>query len=166
MHSKIPAILALVLMVTGATAANAQSSNDALMSPQEVQAAKEFVDRERDLALTANLDLTEQESEAFWPLYEEYRQKIRSVRGRKLTLIEAYAEKYRAGVVDGEFAEMAIKESLKIQLETVKIRQKYWKKFRRILPATKAARFYQLENKMDTEVDFVLAGGVPLVEDD
>lgn len=166
MNSKTSVILALVLIVTGATAANAQSSNDALMSPEELQAAKEFVDRERDMALNANLDLTEQESEAFWPLYEEYRQKIRSVRGRKLTLIEAYAEQYRAGIVDGEFAEMAVKDWLKIQLETVKIRQRYWKKFRRILPATKAARFYQLENKMDAEIDFVLAGGVPLIEDD
>ena len=45
-----------------------------------------------------------------------------------------------------------------MQMETVKIRQKFWKKFRRIMPATRAARFYQLENKMDTEIDFVLAG--------
>jgi Spy/CpxP family protein refolding chaperone len=165
MNAKTPVILALVLMVTGATSANAQSSNDALMSPQELQAAKEFVDLERDMALIANLDLTETESEAFWPLYDEYRQKIRSVRERKLSLIEAYAERYRAGIVDEEFAEIAVKDWLKISLETVKIRQKYWKKFRRILPATKAARFYQLENKMDTEVDFVLAGGVPLIED-
>jgi Spy/CpxP family protein refolding chaperone len=166
MNIKTPAILALVLMVTGATSANAQSSNDALMSPQELQAAKEFVDLERDMALIANLDLTEQESEAFWPLYDEYRQKIRSVRERKISLIEAYAANYRAGIVDENFADEAVKDWLKIQLETVKIRQKYWKKFRRILPATKAARFYQLENKMDTEVDFVLAGGVPLIEDD
>lgn len=166
MNAKTPVILALVLMVTAATAANAQSSNDALMSPEELQAAKEFVDLERDMALNANLDLTDQESQAFWPLYKEYRAKIRKVRGRKLTLIEAYAEQYRAGIVDGEFAEMAVKDWLKIQLETVKIRQRYWKKFRRILPATKAARFYQLENKMDAEIDFVLAGGVPLIEDD
>ncbi len=116
------------------------------------------------MAQIASLDLTEKEAEAFWPLYEEYRQKVKAVRERRLSLIEAYAERYRAGTVDDEFAEMAIKDSLKIQLETVKIRQKYWKKFRRIVPAIKAARFYQLENKMDTEIDFVLSGGIPLVE--
>ena len=44
------------------------------------------------------------------------------------------------------------------------MRRKYWKKFRRIVPATKAARFYQLETKMDAEVDYVLAGGTPLIE--
>ena len=79
-------------------------------------------------------------------------------------MIESYAERYRAANVDDEFAEMAIKDALKIQLDTVKTRQKYWKKFRRIVPATKAARFYQLEHKMDMEIDFVLAGGIPLIE--
>jgi Spy/CpxP family protein refolding chaperone len=165
MNSKTFLILASFMLVLGATSAHAQSSSDAVMSQKELQAAKEFVEIERDMTLIINLDLTEQESKTFWPLYDEYRLKIRSVRERKLSLIEAYAERYRASTVDDEFAEMAIKDALKIQLETVKIRQKYWKKFRRIVPATKAARFYQLENKMDTEIDFVLSGGIPLVDD-
>jgi Spy/CpxP family protein refolding chaperone len=158
----IPASFVLVL---AAASASAQFWSDAVMSPQELQAAKELLEAERDMTHLINLDLTAEEGEAFWPLYEEYRQKVRSVRERKLSLVEAYAERYRAGTVDDEFAEMAIKDALKIQLETVKIRQKYWKKFRRIVPATKAARFYQLENKMDTEIDFVLTGGIPVVED-
>ncbi len=154
--------LVLILL---APLAWAQSSSDAVMSPQDVEAAKELVDIERDMALIENLDLTKAESEEFWPLYDEYRQKIRSIRSRKISLIEEYAERYRAGNVNDEFAERAIKDALDIQLKTVKTRQKYWKKFRRIVPATKAARFYQLENRMDTEIDFVLAGGIPLVED-
>lgn len=164
MCNKIPVIVICFMLVLGATTADAQSSTDAVMSPQELQAAKELIEIERDMALIINLDLTAEESETFWPLYDEYRQKVRSIRGRRLSLIEAYAERYRAGTVDDEFAEMAIKDALKIQLETVKVRQKYWKKFRRIVPATKAARFYQLENRMDMEIDYVLAGGIPLVE--
>ncbi len=164
MSNKNLLITASLLVILSAPLAYAQSSSDAVMSPQELQAAKELVDLERDMSLIINLDLTTEESEAFWPLYDEYRQKIRSIRGRKVSLIEAYAERYQAGTVDDEFAEMAIKDALKIQLDTVKTRQKYWKKFRRIVPAKKAARFYQLENKMDTEIDFVLSGGIPLVE--
>ena len=164
MSNKTSLILATFMLALGATAANAQISSEAVMSPEDVKAARELVETERDMSLIINLDLTPEESKKFWPLYEEYRQKVRNVRGRKVSLIEAYADRYRAGTVDDEFAEMAIKDALKIQLETVKIRQKYWKKFRRIIPAKKAARFYQLENKMDTEIDFVLSGGVPLVE--
>jgi hypothetical protein len=90
MNSKTFLILASFMLVLGATSAHAQSSSDALMSQQQLQAAKEFVETERDMTLIINLDLTPTESETFWPLYEEYRQKVRSIRGRKLTLIEAY----------------------------------------------------------------------------
>lgn len=164
MCTKTPLILINLMLLLGFSPAHSQSSADAVLSEQELQAAKELVDTERDMALIVNLDLTEEESKTFWPLYEKYRQKVRNVRKQKMNLIEEYAKRYRAGTVDDQFAEMAIEDALKIQLETVKIRQKYWKKFRRIIPATKAARFYQLENKMDTEIDFVLSGGIPLIE--
>jgi len=164
MGTRASLILAGFTLLLGATSADAQTSGDAAMNQKQVQAAKELVDTERNMQLIINLEFTEEQNAKFWPLYEEYRQKIRSVRERKLALIQSYADRYWAGTVDDDFAEMAINDALKIQLETVKIRQKYWKKFRRILPATKAARFYQLENKMDAEVDYVLAGGVPLIE--
>jgi len=135
-----------------------------LLSQKEIAAAKEMVERERNFVVIANLDLTDEEGKKFWPLYEEYRIKIREVRVRRLELIEAYAERFNADTVDEKFADDAIIEFLDIQSDTVKVRKKYWKKFRRIIPASKAARFYQLENKMDSEMDYVMAGGTPLIE--
>ena len=166
MSKKTPLTLVAIIMLLGSTSAAAQSANDAVMTPEELQLAKQMVEASRDMALVTNIDFTPQEAEDFWPLYEEYRQKVRAVRERKLDLIEAYADRYRAGMVDDAFADKAIRDGLQVQIDTAKVRQKYWKKFRRILSATKAARFYQLESKMDAEVDFVLAGGVPLVETD
>ena len=110
------------------------------------------------------MPLTKVEAEKFWPLYEEYRQRVRVLGERRLAVIEAYAERYRAGNVDDEFAEQGIRESLEIKLDVAKLQKKYWTKFRRILPAMKAARFYQLESKMDAEIDYILAGGIPLVD--
>ena len=34
-------------------------------------------------------------------------------------------------------------------METIKLEMKYYKKFKKILPAGKAARFFQAENKME-----------------
>lgn len=135
-----------------------------LLSQKEIAAAKEMVERKRNFVVIANLDLTEEEGKKFWPLYEEYRIKIREVRLRRIELIKDYAERFNSNTVDEKFADDAILEFLDIQSDTVKVRKKYWKKFRRIIPASKAARFYQLENKMDSEIDFVMAGGTPLIE--
>ncbi len=137
---------------------------EGLLSQKQIAAAKESVERKRNFVVIANLDLTEEEGKKFWPLYEEYRMKIREVRTRRLELIQDYAERFNSNTVDEKFADDAIIEFLDIQADTVKVRKKYWKKFRRIIPASKAARFYQLENKMDAEIDYVMAGGTPLIE--
>ena len=151
--------LALVL-VFSASSTEAQG----LLTQKDIAAAKEMVERKRNFVVIANLDLTEEEGKKFWPLYDEYRIKIREVRMRRLELIKNYAERFNADTVDEDFADDAILEFLDIQADTVKVRKKYWKKFRRIIPASKAARFYQLENKMDSEIDYVMAGGTPLIE--
>ena len=52
----------------------------------------------------------------------------------------------------------------KIENDILKIKQKYLKGFRKALPARKAARFYQLENKMDAELKSQLALIVPLID--
>jgi hypothetical protein len=152
------------LMALSTAPAKADSHAEGVLSQKQIQAAKELMDTSRNFALILNLDFTEEENEEFWPLYDEYREEIRGVRERKLSLIDEYAARYGNDTVDDEFADRAIKDSIKIQIDTAKIRDKYWKKFRRIIPATKAARFYQLENKMDAEVEYILAGGVPLIE--
>ena len=152
-------MLALVLLFS-ASASEAQG----LLTQKDIAAAKELVERKRNFVVIANLDLTEEEGKKFWPLYDEYRIKIREVRMRRLELIKNYAERFNADTVDEDFADDAILEFLDIQSDTVKVRKKYWKKFRRIIPASKAARFYQLENKMDSEIDYVMAGGTPLIE--
>jgi len=164
MNIKIFLTLPVFMLTLGGTTVKADSHMEAVLTQKEIAAAKELVETKRNMAVIVNLDLSEDESAEFWPLYEEYRQKVHSVRERKLSLIHDYATRYRADTVDDEFADKAIKDALKIQIDTAKIRQKYWKKFQRIIPATKAARFYQLENKMDAEIDYVLAGGVPLIE--
>lgn len=151
--------LALVLMLSP-SATEAQG----LLTQKDIAAAKEMVERKRNFVVIANLDLTEEEGKKFWPLYDEYRIKIREVRMRRLELIKRYAERFNADTVDEKFADDAILEFLDIQSDTVKVRKRYWKKFRRIIPASKAARFYQLENKMDSEIDYVMAGGTPLIE--
>ncbi len=157
-------MLALIMLALGAAAVKADSSTEGVLSQKQIEAAKKLMDTSRNFALMINLDFTPEEDDKFWPLYEEYRQKIRGVRERKLSLIDEYAARYENDAVDDEFANRAIKDSIKLQIDAAKIRDKYWKKFRRIIPVTKAARFYQLENKMDAEVEYILAGGVPLIE--
>jgi hypothetical protein len=48
----------------------------------------------------------------------------------------------------------------------LKKRKRYIGQFRKVLPMLKVARFYQLENKMNADVDLQLALLVPLADGD
>jgi hypothetical protein len=62
-----------------------------------------------------------------------------------------------------EKAEGLIKEYFSIEESTLKLQKRWWKKFTKILPASKAARYYQLENKLDAVIDVELADQIPLI---
>ena len=78
-------------------------------------------------------------------------------------MIKGYAEAFNADTMTDAKAEEIIKEYFSIEEAPLKLRKRWWKKFSKILPARKAARYYQLENKLDAVVDVDLADQIPLI---
>jgi hypothetical protein len=52
---------------------------------------------------------------------------------------------------------------LDFQADRVKLRKSYVKKFNKVIPPKKTVRFFQIDNKLDTIIDFALAKEIPLV---
>jgi len=65
--------------------------------------------------------------------------------------------------INDEIAQAMLKEFISIRQAELDVTRKYLKRFQKILPAKKVARFIQLENKLDTVIDFELASEIPLV---
>lgn len=107
------------------------------------------------------IDLTDQENKPFWALYLDWRAKSAGLGDRRLALISNIDD---AGSLTDADAKKLLDEWIKLQKDGLKLRQEYIKRFRKILPDKKVARFFQLENKMDAIIDYDLVGRVPLVE--
>jgi hypothetical protein len=114
--------------------------------------------------LHEELLLSDEESEAFWPLYDEYRADLAGISDEYVSVVSEFVDRYQAGELDDEAADRLLDESLKIQLSVVEIRQDYVSRFREILSGVKVVRFYQLENKVQAEVDAALALAIPLAD--
>jgi hypothetical protein len=56
-----------------------------------------------------------------------------------------------------------LEEVLSIKKADLKIKKKYVTKLKKVLPAKKVMRFYQLENKLDAIINYQLAAEIPLV---
>ena len=109
-----------------------------------------------------NLALTEAEATAFRPVYEEYRAAADEVQERTARLIEAYAANYED--MNDAKAEAFFQEWLAIDRAEMEMRETYAKKIREVLPARKAVRFFQVENKLDAIMRLDGAMRIPLVE--
>jgi len=154
-------IIALLLffLLAGPLAAQLSMTEQARI---EIDASRKMINDKRNTAIAFNMSFTQEEKEKFWPLYREYRAAMAKVGDKRLDVIVDYADNIDA-MTDSK-AKQLLDRSFAVDKETIKVKQKYADKFRRILPETKVVRLMQIENRMDAMVELKIAEGVPLME--
>ena len=152
----ITACALAVGLATPAMAQNAATTNMDILR-QKIKADKKLV-------VAQNLNLTDAEGTAFWPVYEAYQKDLQQINQRLEAAIRAYADAYNKGPVTNEAAKKLLDESLAIDEAEAKLKSASAPKILAALPATKAARYIQIENKIRAAVRYELAAGIPLVE--
>lgn len=126
---------------------------------------KEKVKADKKLIVAANMNLTDAEAKGFWSLYDGYQKELEQINQRLLTTVKGYADAYNAGKgeISDDTAKKLMTEALAVEESEVKLRQSYAAKLGKVLPATKVARYLQIENKIRAIVKFELAAQIPLV---
>jgi len=148
-------VAATIMCVTPAFAENAQNTN--------MQILIDKVKADKKLLIASNMDLTDKESKDFWPLYDGYQKDLEKLNHHLGGLINEYADAYNKGSVPEDVAKDLINESIKTEGAEVKMRREYAEKLTKVLPATKAARYLQMENKIRAAIKFDLAANIPLM---
>ena len=146
-----------ILFVFVGTGLFAQTVND------YVEVTRGVMKTEKKAAIAEAMMLSEEESNVFWPLYNEYNEKMYTVNTRLVNVINEYAKNYVS--MTDEKAKSLWTDALKVDSDLLKLEKTYFKKFLKILPATKAVRYMQAENKIKAMVRAELALEVPLFED-
>ncbi len=129
----------------------------------DIQLTRSVIETERQAIIAKNLELTEAEGKEFWPAFRSYRGELAIIGDRTVGMIRSFAESFNAASMTDAKAEGLIREYFSIEEAKLKLRKRWWKKFTKILPARKAARYYQLENKLDAIIDVELADQIPLI---
>lgn len=135
---------------------NAQTDNDYL------ELTRDVLKVEKKAAVTEAMQLSEVESQPFWNLYNEYQSALYLVQNKRIDIIKDFSENFES--LSDEKADELLISSMKYEQELLKLKKKYYAKFKKILPAGKAARFMQLEGKIETLIDASLALEIPLIE--
>jgi hypothetical protein len=153
-------IAALFIVVFGQL--QAQGSNE--QANEEIAEGRAMVRAGVDEIIREELALTAEEAELFWPTYAAYRSETRALMDRYTAMITEYMGRYDRGDLSDEYASDLMETFFSIKRDLLDVKMKYLPKFKKSLPALKVARFYQLENKIEAEIDAQLALAVPLIE--
>lgn len=153
-------LVILLLAIVGVEPLSAQSPNRDV----QLATARELIKTGREEAIAEEMRFTEQEAVAFWPVYEKYRAELAVVQDRYLELVVDYVGDYYDYKLTEDDADRILDDYFAIESRILKIRQRYVRQFRKILPPSSVMRLYQLENKIDAEVNAALAQTVPLME--
>lgn len=116
---------------------------------------------DRQAFVTEALQLTESEGKTFWPLYQAYRADVDKIGDGLVKLVLEYGDLY-PNVSDAD-ARRLLKEYLALEQKLVKKRSWYLKRAGKTLPAAKALRWAQVENRMDLALRLQLAGTIPII---
>jgi hypothetical protein len=145
--------LGLVLLAGWAAPAYAQSATD-------VQLTRAYIQTARQTVIADAMELTDDESLVFWPAYRDYRVDMARLGDRLVKVITEFVSS--DATLSDEQASRLLNEYLDIKAKDVSVKKKYVGVFRKLLPAPKVTRFFQLENKLDAIVNYDLAATIPL----
>lgn len=130
----------MAVLALFANGAGAQGFNGERMT-----AAQERIEAQRVAFITQKMELTAAESAAFWPVYNEFRQKQKALRdgarpGKGLRMLN-----------DAE-AQEVIDAQLQAEAQLVQLKREYFAKLSEIVPPRKLVRLTMLEQQFSREV--------------
>jgi hypothetical protein len=156
--------LVLTMFLMSAGAGIAQTAQEQQVKPltdddirlfrQDVQAAKSVIIRHTML-------FSEAEDKAFWPVYNEYAEAQHSIADKRLAVILDYAKSFNT--LTDSLASSLTQRMIEVDDDSQALRKKYLPKFEAVLGAKRAAKFYQVDNRLTLIVNIQLASEIPLV---
>ena len=157
--------LAAAMMAAGmltAGAALAQQAAPAVAAPSALESVRQAVRSDRRGVVDKYMQLTPDEAKKFWPVYDAYAKDLDKVVARQNRAVLDYVNT-ESSMSDGNAKRLA-KEVIAVDHEEIALREKAYRKVSGVLPAKKAVRFLQIENKIRTLQRFDLAEQMPLVK--
>jgi len=131
-------------------------------SESYIEVMRSALKTEKKAMIAEVMTFTQQESEVFWPMYNEFQQKLYVTNTKYLKIVNEFAENFD-NMTDEKALDLMTRLN-KYDVEILKLRRTYIKKFSKIIPPTKVLRYFQAENKIDVLVDYEIAASIPFLE--
>jgi len=140
----------------------ASAGSEEKVLDQQAALLRRDIRSEKKQIIAANLKLTDQEAEKFWPIYDKYTSELMKINDGKYELIKQYAKEF--DTMTDERLDTSVKKWLELDQAVTQLRVKYLPTFRKSTSAKCTARFYQLDRRIGQLMDLQIASKIPLVQ--
>jgi hypothetical protein len=131
------------------------------LTDSDIQLLRSDVQASKNDIITHTMQFNDTESAAFWPVYRDYARDQQVIGDKRYQLIKSYAQKF--DTMDDATASDLAKQQFDIENDTAKLRSDYWPKFAKAIGAKRAAKFYQVDNRLSLMINLELASDIPLI---
>ena len=157
---KRPCLLA-VLVITLALPALPAFGQDNSTLESDIQVLRSDLRAQKTQIISDQLKLSDAEGKSFWPIYREYETELSKLNDEKVAIIKDYATSYDT-ITDAQIQSLA-ERTFKLDNKRTDLRQKYFKKISKAVSPKTAARFIQLESRLDLLLNLQLADSIPMI---
>ena len=128
---------------------------------QLIDLMRKDVRAEKADIVAKTMELDADEAAAFWPVYKKYEAEATTLGDERLAIITDYAD--NIDTLTDEKAKDLITRSVALEGKEQALKEQYLQQFLAVVPAKVVARFFQVDNRINTLIDLELSGQIPLV---
>lgn len=127
-----------------------------------VALARSDIRTEKALIIAQNIRFTDDEALEFWPAHRDYELELDKLLDQRYALILKFARQF--GTMTDADARTLANKAFDLEAKRTALKRKYFKKFSKVIPALKAAQFFQIENQINLAIDLQIAASLPLIQ--
>jgi hypothetical protein len=154
-------ISAIFILLTSTAWAQTPDLAAKPLSDTDIKLLRTDLGADKKHIIADTMQFTDAEATAFWPVYENYSREQQVIGDDLVQLIKDYAKNY--DTMNDANAKDMVQRMINIEDRTLNLREDYWPKFEKALGAKRAAKFYQVDNRLTLMVKLQLASGIPLI---
>ncbi len=124
-----------------------------------IEVARADMRAERSAMIGANMEFSDKEGAAFWPIYRKYESERSAVDDLRVVVIKEYAEKYLS-MTDAD-AKAMTEKMFEYDSREIELKRKYFTELNKVLPALTVAKFFQLEHRIDLVMGIKVESSLP-----
>ncbi len=133
----------------------------ALPAQSEVDLIRQIWGQEKKELINQYLELSDQEAEAFWPLYESFMEEKAELVNARVAQIQDYGNNLTTMTSDK--AKQITTAVLANDIKYLKLQQKYYKKMSKAITPLRASEYLQVERYLDTAIRSEVQEAIPFI---